>query len=206
MNRADGVGRVSRRMEWGLIAAWALLALLLDLVWIDLYAQLWVGALLLPLALWLGIGWLAVLIAFQGFRDKRWAATLVLLAGLTTVGTIQSLAGDRMSQLARFYAMKPRYQAIVGSIERGATPAAGTRYIVEAGPPLRVAFPWPGGLLDNWCGVVYDPSGLVLKVRDLRPDLSNLGDPTLREVRTLFGGDIRRCEPLGGPWYFCCFT
>ena len=42
--------------------------------------------------------------------------------------------------------------------------------------------------------------------RQFKPDWSNWNAPELQGVRRLFGGDLRHCEPLGGPWYFCCFT
>jgi hypothetical protein len=206
MEQAKVGGRTNHRLEWALIAVWALLALLLDLLWIDLYDRFWVIAFVLPATLWLGIAGLAGSIAVRAFRDRAWAAPMILLAALASVGTLQGLAGERIGLLARFHTLRPRYRAIVADIQAGRVPPGGTRYLIEQGIPLRVAFPWPGGITDNWCGVVYDPSGLVLKARLFRPDLSNFGDPALRQVRSLFGGDLRSCEPLGGHWYFCCFT
>ena len=38
---------------------------------------------------------------------------------------------------------------------------SGVQFQVDAGPPRRVAFLQPGSILDNWEGVVYDPSGRV---------------------------------------------
>jgi hypothetical protein len=77
---------------------------------------------------------------------------------------------------------------------------------IEPGPPLRVAFVQPGGLLDNWEAIVYDPTGEVLKARQIKPDLSNMNDPALQSVVRLFGGDLIRARPLGGHWYWCSFT
>jgi hypothetical protein len=76
---------------------------------------------------------------------------------------------------------------------------------VELGPPLRVAFS-EGGLLDNWHGIVYDPTALVLKANLLKRDYSNRHDPAMKEVQGLFGGMMIRAVPLGGPWYRCYFT
>ena len=78
--------------------------------------------------------------------------------------------------------------------------------MVDAGPPVRVAFPLPGGILDNWQGIVYDPTGVVLRTREFRRDWSNFDDPALLPVKRLFGGDVQHCESMGGPWYFCQFT
>jgi hypothetical protein len=125
----------------------------------------------------------------------------VLLTGLCVW-----VYGQRLGTLARFHALKPRYESVVAALADGRDPGIRVAHRVEQGPPLRVAFPWPGGILDNWCGVVYDPSGLVMKARPLKPDLSSLGAPDLQKVRALFGGDLFYCEPLGGNWYFCSFT
>jgi hypothetical protein len=202
-----GVGaRSTCKLMWGLIIVWTMLALLLDVFWIDLYDRLWVIALLLPMTLWLGLAVLAGFIAVRGFQERIWAMSIGLLLALAMAGAVQGSVGGRIGLLARFYALRPSYQEIIEAIEAGIDRPGEPRHLVEKGPPLRVAFPWPGGLLDNWCGVVYDPSGLVMKAKRFRPDLSNFGDPTLQDVKKLFGGDLRSCEPLGGPWYFCCFT
>ena len=69
----------------------------------------------------------------------------------------------------------------------------GVQYRFEVGP-TRVVFPWPGGLLDSWFGVVHDPSGSVTRGHDDR------------SVRRLFGADLMGVRHLWGPWYFCSFT
>ncbi len=156
-----------------LVAGW----LFLDVFWIDLYDRLWVLALVFPLALWLGALGLAIAIAGRGFREREWGAAVLLVAVLASLGALQWVGGTRIGVLARFLVLKPRYQAVVRAIEAGQVPPAEPRSIVEKGKTLRVAFPWPGGVLDNWCGVVYDPSGLVRKAALFRSDLSNFGDP-----------------------------
>ena len=77
---------------------------------------------------------------------------------------------------------------------------------IETKPHLRVAFIYGDGLLDNWVGIVYDPTAEVLKAREFKPDWSNWNDPALSDVKKLFGGDLRSAEPLGGPWSRCGFT
>lgn len=54
-------------------------------------------------------------------------------------------------------------------------------------PPERIAFPWPGGIIDNWTGVVWDPSGSA-------------------PPENAFGGQLIHAVHLGGPWYLCSFT
>jgi hypothetical protein len=45
-------------------------------------------------------------------------------------------------------------------------------------------------MLDNWFGIVYDPTGIVLTEKG----------------RLLFGGDLVRAERLWKDWYYCGFT
>lgn len=61
-------------------------------------------------------------------------------------------------------------------------------------PPLRIAFPQPSGLLDNWCAIVFDETGELLRVSPASP------------LSKLFGGDIVGCHALDGPYLFCCLT
>lgn len=81
--------------------------------------------------------------------------------------------------------------------------AYGVRYILDAGPPLRVAFSDGGGPLDQWGGFVYDPSGRVAQARGFT-DQGTLTAPA--RVRTLFGGDMVSCSHLTGSYYYCIFT
>jgi hypothetical protein len=76
---------------------------------------------------------------------------------------------------------------------------------VDEGPPVRVAFSW-GGIMDNWIGIVHDPTGEVMEANRFRPDWSNWNDPALGGGKRLFGGDLYRARHLWGNWYFCCFT
>lgn len=78
--------------------------------------------------------------------------------------------------------------------------------VIDPGAPIRVAFRQPGGILDNWVAIVYDPTGEVLKAREFKADWSNWNAPALQEVKALFGGDLRWAESLGGNWYRCSFT
>jgi hypothetical protein len=75
--------------------------------------------------------------------------------------------------------------------------------VVDAGPPLRVAFPQPGGLLDNWNGIVYDPTAKVETAQGLSADGRFSASP---KVRALFGGDIVKCSHIAGAFYRCSFT
>ncbi len=54
-----------------------------------------------------------------------------------------------------------------------------------------IIFSW-GGLLDNWEGIVYDPT----KTIEMAPQRN----------RRAFGGDMVYARNLWGPWYYCSFT
>lgn len=73
---------------------------------------------------------------------------------------------------------------------------------------MRVSFLEPGGLLDNYTAVVYDPSGLVMKANQLKITGAgaNWYDARFSKVKKLFGGDMFRAEHLRGNWYRCGFT
>jgi hypothetical protein len=78
----------------------------------------------------------------------------------------------------------------------------GIEYVIDTGPPFRFAFE-PDGFLDNWSGIVYDPSGDVL-VADGFDGKGKFKAPD--RVTKLFGGDLVSCSQLIGYYYRCGFT
>src|SRR5262245_23646376 len=132
------------------------------------------------------------------------------LRWLMTAATVAAILGATSAWclLPRAFDLRPYVDALE-QIRLHPPTASGylsaSRCYVELGPPLRVAFV-EDGLLDNWHGIVYDPTGLVLRANLLKGDYSNRGDPRLNEVLQLFGGMMIRAVPLGGPWYRCYFT
>ncbi len=120
--------------------------------------------------------------------------------------------GDEARFRWRFDGLRARYESIIGrqqirsELVKGWQKDGTIDYFVEVGPPMRVAFRQPGGILDNWQGVVYDPSDGVLRANAFRADFSNWNDPALRDVKHLFGGDLQRCTHLRGHFYRCWFT
>lgn len=68
---------------------------------------------------------------------------------------------------------------------------AGIRYLVDSGPPLRIAVLQEGRAYDGHEVALYDPAG------SLEPARSSPGD------RRPFGGRIERCDPVQPPWYRC---
>jgi multisubunit Na+/H+ antiporter MnhB subunit len=71
---------------------------------------------------------------------------------------------------------------------------------------LRVAFPDGAGLIDNWCALIWDPSGFVTESNHFESNWSNWSDENLQVVKKLFGGDLMWVKHKFGPWYLGCFT
>ncbi len=78
----------------------------------------------------------------------------------------------------------------------------GIEYEIDTGPPVRFAFE-PDGFLDNWSGIVYDPSGDVLLADGFDSD-GKFKAPD--RVTKLFGGDLVSCSHFFGHYYRCGFT
>ncbi|WP_165249123.1 hypothetical protein [Paludisphaera soli] len=107
---------------------------------------------------------------------------------------------------------RSNYERIVAQLMKRPDPTSGrskidgVSYEVEPGPPLRIAFPLPGGILDNWTAIAYDPSEEVLRMGPVGRKPSRWDDPDLEEVRLWFGGELRRAWRLGGGFFYCIFT
>ena len=78
----------------------------------------------------------------------------------------------------------------------------GIEYEIDSGPPVRFAFE-PDGILDNWSGIVYDPSGDVM-LADGFDSKGKFRAPD--RVTKLFGGDLVSCSHFFGHYYRCGFT
>ena len=76
-------------------------------------------------------------------------------------------------------------------------------YRADVGPPVRVAFMTNAGFLDNWRGIVFDPTGEV-RLAHGWDAAGNFYAPT--EVTELFGGDVDECDHLVAAYYYCSFT
>ena len=153
-------------------------------------------------------GVIAVLAAGRAIRRKSMIgfATVALVLAVGSVGWCTPI-GRELGARCKFMREKSEYVSIIARISDGAEkPDPGHRVTVDDGPPLRVAFSW-GGILDNWRGVVHDPTGEVMKanILDLKT-WSNRDDPDYVSVAGLFGGTLIRAQHLEGDWYLCWFT
>jgi hypothetical protein len=80
----------------------------------------------------------------------------------------------------------------------------GVDFIIDTGPPRRLAFPKPGGFLDNWSGVIYDPTGVVMRADGFDPITGEFAAPD--RITKLFDGDLVSCSHLIDDFYDCSFT
>jgi hypothetical protein len=170
----------------------------------------------------LGILMLGVQLAFLAFainllvcalaRMRRSPRVATVCALIIVGGLVFAFTGGRSwGESARFaivrHSYEHRLQEILSSFERG-TPMESryAEYEIEPGPPVRVAFMWQAGVTDNWVGLVYDPTGIVMKANEFKRDWSNWKDPALEPVKRLFGGDIVQTRHFKDHWYLCVFT
>lgn len=198
----------------GALLGWAAVGLLLALLTQVAFETLWIFA-FVPLLLWAFAGLAILAVASWRARhpDQRHKHLLIMLAVVLgwLVFVPISTIGNSITTKARFSLQRATYDQVVAR-ESATTPkpgfreSSGLRYVVDVGPPTRIAFIWPGGIIDNWCGAIYDPTGVVMRSSDFNGDWSSWYDQVPSEVIRLFGGDLVHCEELDAPYYHCCFT
>lgn len=162
------------------------------------------GPLLQIFWLMLGLGVLAFSLIKSGWRG----GLATILAGGLVVATAPFLSaaggwGWAWISLRSNKAVYDRVVARAASLpDRGEID--GRRYLIERGPPVRIAFPQPVGIADNWGAVIHDPSGAVATATGWT------GKPqrfTVRaDIRELWGGDLLACRRITGDYYRCWFT
>ena len=84
----------------------------------------------------------------------------------------------------------------------------GINYKSETDSIFRVSFSWDG-IIDNWHGIVYDPSGKIMRCNESDPRFPDNGikdNDELSKLRMILGGLLYKVDRLGGHWYLCWFT
>jgi hypothetical protein len=201
------------------VLLWALAGLFLSLVGRILADFLWIGVIGVYLV------WALVGIAFgltrmfQARDPSRRPRSLRDLGLLTGCGLGVVLAHGPLYGLGnswlvdfRFESARPTYERIVADLPDHVTDVqrltgSTGEYFIDPGPPVRVAFVLPPGrFIDNWCGVVYDPTGAVMQSNQFDGNWSDWRHQVPREIIKLFGGDMLSCRQLDSEYYRCCFT
>lgn len=196
-------------MILGWLGLWVVVATLGNLFRYDMEDAFGLLGLAGRFVLWSAFAAILIAAIVRAIRRRGQRTSVLVILAAMAAGSVFLQDGRPLARKFRFLVHKAGYEAVVRDVLAGRPPSLAVtidRFTIDPGPPVRVAFHWPGGILDNWTGVVYDPTGLVLKAKLLKPDLSNLHAPEFREFVRLFGGDLCYCEPLGGDWYLCGFT
>ena len=131
------------------------------------------------------------------------ALAVTALLSFLPVAWVAGWLGD----LSRIAVEHRRYEAIIAEYSASPRPEwfaeqCGITFNVDPGPPVRVAFN-PGGFLDNWSGIIHDPSGEVM-LADGFDEQGGFRAPD--RITRIFGGDLVRCRWLWGDYYSCSFT
>ena len=146
--------------------------------------------------------------------EAPWKMAAVI--GATPVALICTLAlalpllatGSFGGNLSRLLVNRGHYEAIVTKAKLHPrsdwyAEDGNVTYSVDIGPPVRVAFN-PAGMLDNWSGIIYDPTGEVMLAKGFDPKSGRFFAPD--RVTKLFNGDLVSCRHLWGSYYDCSFT
>lgn len=182
----------------------------------DLIINLWILVWAID-AVIIGLGLISVIQLIIILRKKRNLSAAILLCALLAIGGI-SYGTDLIKDLGlrlRFQRLKPAYSEIIEKLSSGKIPNQGTyheiRYESETDPVFRVSFSW-AGIVDNWYGIIYDPSGKIMRVNESDPRSKSQDpgapkiDKELGKIRMVFGGLLYKAEKLGDHWYLCWFT
>lgn len=167
---------------------------------------------------------LAVVLSARGFRLEHsppsgWHRVLFtllplgLLAGVIFCSLTVLQAGSAVGAWSRLVLQRGHYEAIIDKVRRAPRSDEesyrvfleddGVTYVIDYGPPVRVAFN-PEGLLDNWSGIIFDPTHAVMLADGFDPVTGEFAAPD--RITKLFGGDLVSCRPLGGDYFRCSFT
>ena len=181
----------------------------------DLIINLWILVWAID-AIIIGLGLISIVQLIITIRKKRNRFAGICLGALLAIGSI-SYGTDLIKDLGlklRFYRLKPAYSEIIEKAKLEAGPQKGThlgiRYESETDPVFRVSFSW-GGIIDNWYGIIYDPSGKIMRCNESDPRFPDQGpevpeDKERSQIRMVFGGVLYKAEKLSDHWYLCWFT
>lgn len=143
-------------------------------------------------------------------RDKLLvlSASPLFLVSVILIAWPLLATGSFLGSMSRLLVNHGHYEAIIAKVRAHPKPSwfeedGGVTYSVDLGPPIRVAFN-PAGMLDNWSGIIYDPTGDVMLADGFDPLSGKFAAPD--RVTKLFYGDLVSCRHLWGSYYECSFT
>jgi hypothetical protein len=209
-----------KESRWTIIAlgVWTLFGLAIALLERPLFDALWLGiAAIYVFFVLVGLTIALVCAGFAVIRKNAIAGAVAVSFVLIGIALfycepVLGAWGNAQIEAYRFRRDLPTYTKIIQKSESDPNihELSGTEgnveYKLDLGPPIRVGFPQPGGLLDNWEGVVYDPTGEVEKARGWVYESGRQEFTAPENVVRLFGGDIVSCVHIEGNFYRCWFT
>ena len=139
------------------------------------------------------VGVTALAITGTALARKRTQLSVLCVVAVLATWCVWVYAPVRDLGLAiRFGLEQAQYAAAIADLTSGREPAcaAAKACQYDAGPPRRLAFSW-GGVIDNWAGIIYDPTGDIQDVQ---------------RNRGVFGGDLVGCRLVREHFYLCSFT
>lgn len=208
-----------RQLVYWLFAALCCFAVLSVVLWFGGFAGVFFA---LPVAFILGLSWVFLFaMSLKAAWDWRSERRKSLYAGAAPLGAIVlalalflpvTWAVAWVLDWTHFLGNRSSFEKVVRAAEQGQFDAKaleyqeheGTTFILDNGPPRRVAFPKPGGFLDNWSAVIFDPTGEVMLADGFDSVTGEFAAPD--HITKLFYGDIVYCRHMLGSFYNCTFT
>ncbi len=189
---------LSRKSVFRILSAiWAIVFLALSIFRYELSVNFW----FLPDLLWLGllvVGTVSLLVStIISIKKKSLNTFYVYVLPILLICFLGFFVARYSYDIFTYFKM-PIYNEIVQKVsngefnKEGAYKGVGFEIEKSADDKIRVAFPDGTGIIDNWCALVWDPSGLIGTVN--------------KESKGLFGGDLIGARHKSGPWYVACFT
>jgi hypothetical protein len=180
--------RLLRLLSWGLAAG----CLLFTVFRFEAYDLLWM---MMPLLQYGGYGmaiFMAIVACWQVVSQhcssdiiggRRATRTLLGVAASISL-SYYILNADRLSERIKMWRVQSAYQQALRSNE-------GALDMRRDDVDLRiVVFPWGGGVMDNWWGAVFDPTGTIYA--GINPGR--------------FGASKQFCNEYGEGWFVCYFN
>ena len=159
---------------------------------------------LFPFASWalVGVGVVLLSCAAVLFVRKRrgtiaMAACLIGLIGYYTVGF-------DLGRHVLFQIRRPHYEALLQHAKQTGSLPKGSGH-VDLSSPAKFAFYWQRGVVDNWAGVVFDPTGDIARI-NIATNFDELYNPAVSDLVGIFGGTYYHWQDMGDGWYICWFT
>ena len=134
-------------------------------------------------------------------KQLLWFFVEILLLIVTSINFF--VFDDNNGNFVRFKINQSAYYNLITNAN-SVVPPAKTMKVFWLKEHKIFVFPWPGGIGDNWVGVVYDKSNTLLKMFQTKKGMNNTGE--FFDNTTEFLHDLQHVEFLEDGWYLCYFS